>query len=364
VRLSPNTRRNLKRILPFGCFWLVFGLVYAMLEKGLLGDLRYYPSTGNPYNFWNSIVLFIMILLVTGLMVGTFEVLYLSKLFIKKNLVQKIVFKALIYLVIIIAFLFFSGAITNAYEMQRSIFDPLILDSTVKFFSSFAFLSIVFYMAVTILISLFYSEVSDNLGQEVLMKFLTGKYHRPIQEQRIFMFLDMNFSTTIAEKIGHIRYFELLREYYADLSGPVILASGEIYQYVGDEMIVTWELKNGLLDKNCLKCFFLMKEAMEKQSAKFNEEFGVIPTFKAGIHCGTVTSGEIGEIKKNIIYTGDVLNTTSRIQGLCNSLAVDLLISDDLLVKLENTGPYNITSKGKQQLRGRDEEVVLYAVTE
>jgi class 3 adenylate cyclase len=146
------------------------------------------------------------------------------------------------------------------------------------------------------------------------------------------------------------------------LSGPVIQALGEIYQYVGDEMIITWELKKGTVDDNCLKCFFLMKKAMQEHSQKFKEKFGIIPTFKAGIHCGTVTTGEIGEIKKNILYTGDVLNTAARIQGLCKLLAVDLLISDDLFTKLENTASYIIQSKGNQQLTGRDEKVIIYAV--
>ena len=89
-----------------------------------------------------------------------------------------------------------------------------------KFFSSFTFWAFQLYLAAMVGVALFYSEVSENLGMSVLYNFFIGKYHKPIQEERIFLFLDMKSSTTIAEKIGHVKYFEMLKEYYSDLSDP------------------------------------------------------------------------------------------------------------------------------------------------
>jgi adenylate cyclase len=114
------------------------------------------------------------------------------------------------------------------------------------FFTNYSMLSVCIYITSIILVSQFYTEVSDSIGHAALRNFFLGKYHRPVQEERIFMFLDMRSSTTIAEKLGHVRYFEMLKEYFADLSAPVIDHSGEIYQYAGDEMIVSWKLKNGI----------------------------------------------------------------------------------------------------------------------
>ena len=54
------------RIIPFGVIWLVFSLIYTILEKGLLGDLNHYPSTGNPYNFSRNIFVTPVAALVTG----------------------------------------------------------------------------------------------------------------------------------------------------------------------------------------------------------------------------------------------------------------------------------------------------------
>src|SRR4030095_2713370 len=133
-------------------------------------------------------------------------------------------------------------------------------------------------------------------------------------EERIFMFLDMRSSTTIAENIGHVKFFQMLSECYSDLSEPITMHSGEIYQYVGDEVIVSWKLKKGLKNNNCIQCFFAMKAVIKKQIEKYNEKFGVLPEFKAGFHFGKMITGEIGVIKKEIDFTGDVLNTTARIQ--------------------------------------------------
>ena len=176
------------------------------------------------------------------------------------------------------------------------------------------------------------------------------------------MFLDMKSSTTIAESLGHVKYFEMLKEYYADLSEPVTRFSGEIYQYVGDEMVISWKLKNGLKKNNCLLCFFEMKKALGGQSKKYHSRFGCLPEFKAGFHVGRVTTGEIGVIKKEIIFTGDVLNTTARIQGLCNKYKVDVLLSGELIKRLEGIEDLQLKAIGEAELRGRDERIELFTV--
>ncbi|MEL6867746.1 MAG: adenylate/guanylate cyclase domain-containing protein, partial [Bacteroidota bacterium] len=209
---------------------------------------------------------------------------------------------------------------------------------------------------------MFYTEVSNHIGQTVLMNLFTGKYHHPIEEERIFMFLDMKSSTTIAEQLGHLNYFKLLKTYYADLSAPIIQHGGEIYDYIGDEIIITWKYKKGEVNNNCLHCFFDMKTALQQQAQKFQSTYGVVPTFKAGIHLGKVTSGEIGIIKREITFSGDVLNTTARIQGLCNQYEVDLLISGKLRQVLAPDPDLEMIALGIATLRGRNKKIDLLTV--
>jgi adenylate cyclase len=359
--LLPKTKRNILRILPFGVIWLAFSIIYTLLEKGLLGNLDYYPSTGNPYNFTRNIVVTPIAALITGLFIGTLEILYFNKWFTQKSFSKKILYKSAIYLAIILLFTIILSLAANFAELRTSFFSRQLWTKVWAFFWHYSFLSVVLYIVAGILVSQFYTEVSENVGHESLNNFFTGKYHRPIEEERIYMFLDMRSSTTIAEKLGHVKYFEMLREYYKDLSEPVIKYSGVIYQYAGDEMIVSWDLKKGLQSNNCIRCFFAMKAALSRQAPKYYEKFNLLPEFKAAFHCGKVTTGEIGVIKKEIVFTGDVLNTTARIQGLCNHYQVDILVSVDLVKKLDAS--FQMKAMGENELRGKDEKIELFTIT-
>jgi adenylate cyclase len=361
-RISPKIKRNIYRILPFGLFWGAFGTIYTILEKGLLGNLDYYPSTGNSYKFSGAIISTPLGSAIMGLLLGAAAVLYLSKFFSKRSFGTKIILKTCIYLISILTFLITLSFITNSIQMNLSIYDPLVVKSVFNFIYNFAFWSVVIYMGAIINITLFISEVSENLGQGILMNFLVGKYHHPREEVRIFMFLDMKSSTMIAEKLGHVNYYKLLNWYYADITEAVLQTNGEIYQYVGDEIVVSWKFRKGLKNNSCLRCFFLIKEIFENVSEKYINEFGLVPGFKAGLHHGKVTTGEIGVVKKEIIFTGDVLNTTARIQSSCNEYGVDILISNDLLSLLNLDGSYKLAEIGECELRGKDEKVILQTV--
>ena len=357
--MTPRNRRFILQIIPFGVLWPVFGLVYALIEKGILGDSTHYPSTGNPYDFSDGLFSVLVLSTCTGMAVGIFEVRYLNRLFIRQSFGVKIAFKALVYLIIIVAFLLLSATISNVQKFDTAVSEPVVWNSTWNFLSSFAFWSIAIFIAAVMVMALFYSDISDNLGQGVLFNYLTGKYHRPVEEERIFMFLDMKSSTAFAERLGHVRYFEMLKAYYADLSDPIIDCAGEIYQYVGDEIVVSWPMDEGLRNNNCIRCFFAMREALASKAGQYQQTYGLVPTFKAGLHCGIVTTGEIGIIKKDIIFTGDVLNTTARIQGLCNDQGVDFLVSEQLAKKLAPDPSLKIRALGPIALRGRDEKVAL-----
>ncbi|MGK2862651.1 MAG: adenylate/guanylate cyclase domain-containing protein, partial [Chitinophagaceae bacterium] len=320
-------------------------------------------STGNPYNYsWN--VFFTPVFSVfTGVLMGTIETLYFSKLLIRKSFSRKLIYKVFIYLGLTIIFLVGISAVANSIELQIPLFNKQVITNVFAFVSNQAFWSVVLFIGAILVVAQFYAEVSDNIGRGALVNFFTGKYYKPVEEERIYMFLDMKSSTTIAEKLGHVKYFEMLREYFADLTEPIIEYLGEIYQYAGDEVIVSWKLKNGLADNNCIRCFFSMKVVLEKQRSKYIEQFGMVPEFKAGLHLGKVTTGEIGIIKKEIIFTGDVLNTTARIQALCNQNKVDNILSDDLVKRLAPGEQFRVQPLGEHTLRGRDERIALYTIS-
>jgi adenylate cyclase len=183
--------------------WLVFSLVYTLLEKGLLGKMNYYPSTGNPYFFSRNIIALPLAAMVTGIAIGVLEVFYFNKWFIKKSFTKKILYKSTIYLVIILLFLIITF-IGTSNGMTAALTRNDLWKYAWAFFTNYSLLSVIIYITSIILVTQFYTEVSDSIGHAVLRNFFLGKYHRPIQEERIFMFLDMRSSTTIAEHLGHV----------------------------------------------------------------------------------------------------------------------------------------------------------------
>lgn len=213
--------------------------------------------------------------------------------------------------------------------------------------------------AFLVSVTQFLLQVNDKFGPGILWKFITGKYYHPQEEERIFMFMDLKSSTTIAERIGHKKFFNLLKEIFNDITEPIVNSQGEIYQYVGDEIVITWPALKGLTENNCLLCFCRIQQVLKEKQAYYLERYSTLPSFKAGLHIGEATVGEIGVIKKDIVFSGDVLNTTSRIEGECNNHNVDILLSSALLQRMPLNGKYQMIPLGEIQLKGKQEKVEL-----
>tara|TARA_Y100001972_G_scaffold124915_1_gene175099 strand:+ start:694 stop:1785 length:1092 start_codon:yes stop_codon:yes gene_type:complete len=358
---TPKAKRNIGRILPFGIIWMVLGWIFIIIEIAAVGETDHVQETAIkltvPIFIYASIAVGIV-----GCIVGAIEVIFLSAVFSKYSFMVKIIAKLIIYSVIMFFIILITFPIAASMELNTSVLDPRVWEKYVKYLYSITYLSTNLQLSVSLIAALFYSEISDKVGQRVLLNFFVGKYHQPKYETRIFMFADMKSSTTIAEKLGHVRYFELLNEYYNDFSDPVINTLGEVYQYIGDEIVISWTIEKGLKDDNCLKCFKAVKDQLKSRSEWYLREFGIQPDFKAGIHVGEVTTGEIGSLKKEIIFTGDVLNTTARIQALCGELNEDLIISEDLMNHFSQREHISFRPLGTFQLKGKETNTNLFTV--
>lgn len=205
-------------------------------------------------------------------------------------------------------------------------------------------------------------QVNLFLGGNNLWKLFNGKFYTPREEERIFMFLDLQSSTSHAEKLGHIEYSKMIQDCFNDL-GVVVDNEAEIYQYVGDEVILTWKLRDGLKDQNCLKAFFNFKQQLADKQQYYSENYGRNPHFKAGMHVGIITVTEVGKYKKEIAYHGDTINTAARIQSKCNEFGKELLISEHLKNMLSTTD-FSMYELGSIGLKGKESKVSLYAVNQ
>lgn len=208
----------------------------------------------------------------------------------------------------------------------------------------------------------FFIQLNTLLGKNVLLIYLSGKYHKPIEEERVFMFLDLTSSTTIAEKLGPFVYHKFINSYFFDIDEPIVESKGEIYQYVGDEVVISWKNNSGFEDANCIRCYFNIRSRIDELSDIYKELYGVIPDFKAGLHCGKIVTGEVGDSKKEIVFHGDVLNTAARIMTQCNPLGKKFLTSGDVLEKLIMPEKFKSEYLGDFTLRGRAQKIELFNI--
>lgn len=206
-------------------------------------------------------------------------------------------------------------------------------------------------------------EIDHKLGPGNLWKMLSGRFFKPREEERIFMFIDLKSSTSFAEKIGHLEYSRFLQNCYQDFS-IVDRYRADIYQYVGDEVVVSWNPKKGTKNDNFLKAFFAFTDLLKKKTDYYQKEYGITPFFKAGANIGPVIITEVGDIKREITYHGDTLNTAARIQEKCNELNAQLLISEPLYKLIKNKEAYRIDDVGTIHLKGKGKDVRLYRVAQ
>jgi adenylate cyclase len=218
------------------------------------------------------------------------------------------------------------------------------------------------FFAVVAVGASFLIQMNRMIGANVLGYFAAGVYRHPRAEERIFLFLDLVGSTQLAERLGSARYFELLRRFVDDLSEPVVEAEGEIYQYAGDEVVVTWPLDRGIRRANCVRCFFEIRAAVAGHTDRYERDFGVVPRFRGGLHGGAVTGGELGDLRQQIVFVGDILNTAARLEDYAKRAALDLVVSETLLKRMELPGEIESARCGELALRGKEAPVVAYSL--
>jgi adenylate cyclase len=222
------------------------------------------------------------------------------------------------------------------------------------------YVPILYVSLVCIMVNIF-KQIDLKFGPGNLLKLLLGRFHKPQRDRRIFMFLDLKSSTSIAEKLGHIQVSRLIQDCFIDLS-VVREYKAEIYQYVGDEVVLSWSMSNGIENLNCLKAYFEFQDLLESRSDFYKNKYGLVPFFKAGLNVGDVTMAEVGQIKREIAFHGDTLNTASRIQGMCNDYEKGLLLSQALKELIEEKNELQIDLVGEVMLRGKTQPQKIYSI--
>jgi adenylate cyclase len=346
--------RDIKSVALHILYWVIAFLIYVFLSFLTIYRYdRYLPVDQKPllsdYIFWG-----VMAGLFTGLILGIIDRLLSSKISSKRSFGFIIFLKSALYI-----YTLFLGIIISAFFISINGSDNFfqVIDNLLIFNIP----TYIFFIIAGIA-SNFISQINKKFGQGVMLPMFMGKYYHPKVEKRIFMFLDLKSSTSYAEKLGHIKYSELIQDCFSDLNLLVPKYKAEIYQYVGDEAVITWKMKNESDRINGIYFFFAFLGRIHKRADYYKDKFGFIPRFKAGMNLGDVTVAEVGDIKREIAFHGDVINTASRIQSLCNIYDKPLLVSENLGDRLTLPGEFEKEFIDHVSLKGKTRKVNIYSI--
>ncbi|MDW7694557.1 adenylate/guanylate cyclase domain-containing protein [Flammeovirgaceae bacterium SG7u.111] len=229
------------------------------------------------------------------------------------------------------------------------------LSALFSYFRSGIFLSFFLYLTFFSYVLSIVRTVSERVGSGAFLDFMLGKYRTPQEVDMVFMFLDLRSSTYLAEKLGHVKYSRFLNKCFNDLTEPISIYGAEIYQFVGDEVVLTWNATKTKRGVPFIQLYYAYIQKLNENAKEYEEKFGEVPSFKAAVHSGWVTIMEIRSRKHEKVYHGDVLNTCSRILELCSRYKKDLLVSEQVAAWVQEKEGYsckeveNLILRGKQQ---------------
>ena len=202
-------------------------------------------------------------------------------------------------------------------------------------------------------------RVIGFIGAKTLFHLLIGRYHRPVVEEKVFLFLDMRKSTAFVAALGAVRAKELIGKFLFDLSKPITDHQGEIYLYTGDGLIAMWDWPNAMADRNIVRTVDAIRQTMERESAHYNAIFGRVPEYRIGIHGGEVAISEQGDAKRAIGVYGETINIAARMEQAAKSLGETCVVSEAVVAGLAGRTD-GFTVIGAEPVKGISRPVTIY----
>ncbi len=99
-----------------------------------------------------------------------------------------------------------------------------------------------------------------------------------------------------------------------------------------------------------------------RRAGYYATRHGHMPLRRYALHGGEVASGEVGNLKREVVYLGDTIHTVAHMEDLGSQLDEPILISGDLLSRM--TLPRKVSAVPVSAIRpkGKDRDVEVFAI--
>jgi class 3 adenylate cyclase len=197
------------------------------------------------------------------------------------------------------------------------------------------------------------------IGGKNIFYLLVGKYHRPVWERKIFMFLDINGSTKLVDSLGPEKTNLLFGKFMFDASKPIANNGGEIYRYQGDGFVATWNWEAGMNPSDIFQAVDDLYATVERERPEYEKIFGTCPDFRVGIHGGEIITCEEGDIRRNIAFYGDTINIAARMETKAKDAGMDCVVTSDIAKLFDDTAD-RLNKLGEESVRGINRNITIY----
>ena len=211
-----------------------------------------------------------------------------------------------------------------------------------------------------------FGKIVDPEVRDYLMKE-THKIKRGGEVREVtVLFCDIRNFTAMSEKMSASSVVSLLNRYFTGLGKCITNHNGIVNKYIGDAIMAIFgapvESKNSSYDAYLAACD--MMDALQKINTDFRKDGLPELNFGIGIHTGEVFAGIIGaENRMEYTVIGDTVNTASRIESLCKTYKVPLLMSQSSVTNIQQSSEKlnkEIRFVDDAQIRGKAEPMKVY----
>ncbi|MCK5104415.1 MAG: adenylate/guanylate cyclase domain-containing protein, partial [Cyclobacteriaceae bacterium] len=299
-----------------------------------------------------------------GLFAGIFELYYYPVKMRKFSFPVIFVLRFVYYFFLIVTTILLELIIARMIRYHMSFIEVLKSDEFQHYLMYEDFLIGILYASVLIILFNFTRLMYRKLGQRTLGDLITGKYVIPVKQNKIVMFLQIANTTNFLNKLGRVRFNDFLNDFIFDITEPILAYRGEIYEYVDDQVIVVWNYKSGISNAGCIRAYFEAKDKLLMKKEKYVQKYSVFPHIQAAYHAGPVIKGEIGVVKSTIKYSGDLMNTTSRLLEQCALYRKEFLIEKKLKDRITLPVIFECENVGSFIPKGKSQNIEFFSVNE
>ena len=207
-------------------------------------------------------------------------------------------------------------------------------------------------------INLFGQQVS----KEIVDELITGKTGIKSESKFVcVMFLDIEGFTPFAEKRKPEEIIDFQNKIFSFMIEIITENNGIINQILGDGIMATFgaPLSKGNDCENAVNAAIKILDALREKNER--QEIP-LTNIRIGLHAGNVVAGNVGtEIRKQYSISGNTVIIASRIEQLNKEFNSRLLISKEVLDKIELDSKI-CDSIGEVKIKGRAEPVHIFKI--